>query len=210
MVMMVTMVVIRTIFIALYLSGMELNHKPDAQKRQPVKSVLLVAFFLTFCHSNGMDFLALFEAINDEDLEPNSDLAVLREVLQSVQGRKNFDTRTMKRFGEITGKAHQHRRLKSNALEIEFELVGLSGSARRISEFALQVEDILVTVDLARVKKCEGEGCEALFIDESKNKSRRWCDMAHCGMLRKSKVYYDRHRRVNPVSDSKSKLGAKI
>ena len=157
-----------------------------------------------------MNLDALFEAINDEELEPNSDIAVLRDVLQSVQSRKNFDTKTMKRFGELTGKAHQHRRLKPSALEIEFELIGLSGSARRISEFALQVEDILVTVDLSRVKKCEGEECEALFIDESKNKSRRWCDMAHCGMLRKSKVYYDKHRRVNPVAESKSELGAII
>ena len=156
-----------------------------------------------------MELDALFEAINDETLEPNSDIAVLRDVLQSVTSRKNFDTKTMKRFGELTGKAHQHRLLKPITSEIEFELVGLSASARRISEFALQVEDILVTVDLTRVKKCEGEDCEALFIDESKNKSRRWCAMAHCGMLRKSKVFYDRHRRVTPIVEAETKLGAK-
>ena len=169
----------------------------------------MVAFFWTFCQSSPMELDALFEAINDENLEPNSDIAVLRDVLQSVTSRKNFDTKTMKRFGELTGKAHQHRRLKPSTSEIEFELVGLSPSARRISEFALAVEDILVTIDLSRVKKCEGEGCEALFIDQSKNKSRRWCDMAHCGMLRKSKVFYDKHRRVNPVVSEESKLGAK-
>ena len=152
---------------------------------------------------------ALFEAINDEELEPNSDLAVLRDVLLSVSSRKNFDTRTMKKFGELTGKAHQHRRLKPSSSEIEFELVGLPAGVRTISEFALQVEDILVTVELARVKKCEGEDCEALFIDESKNKSRRWCDMAHCGALRKSKVYYEKHRRVNPVNETRSKVGVK-
>jgi predicted RNA-binding Zn ribbon-like protein len=168
----------------------------------------VVAFFLAICHSFTMNLEALFAAINDEELEPNSDLAVLREVLLSVTTRKNFDTRTMKKFGELTGKAHQHRRLKPSTSEIEFELVGISGSARRISEFALQVEDILVTVDLSRVKMCEGEECEALFVDESKNKSRRWCDMAHCGMLRKSKVFYDKHRRVIPVVEE-TKLGAK-
>jgi len=156
-----------------------------------------------------MDLEPLFEAINDESLEPNSDLAVLREVLVSVTSRKNFDTKTMKRFGELSGKAHQHRRLKPSTSEIEFELVGLSGSARKISEFALQVEEILLTVELSRVKKCEGEDCEALFIDESKNKSRRWCAMAHCGMLRKSKVYYDKHRRVNQIVEEETKLGAK-
>jgi len=156
-----------------------------------------------------MDLTALFAALNEEELEPNSDIAVLREVLQSVATRRNFDTRTMKRFGELTGRAHQHRRLRPSSSQIEFELVGLSTKIRAISEFALLVEELLVTMDLSRVKKCEGEGCESLFIDESKNKSRRWCDMAHCGMLRKSKVFYDKHRRVNPVSGTASKLGAK-
>lgn len=156
----------------------------------------MVVFFWGMWQIGTMDATELFAAINDEELEPNSDVGVLRDVLLSITSRKNFDTRTMKRFGELTGKAHQHRRLKPSTKEISFELVGLSPSARKISEFALQVEEILVTVELARVKKCEGEDCEALFIDESKNKSRKWCDMAHCGMLRKSKIFYDNHRRV--------------
>lgn len=155
-----------------------------------------------------MDTAGLFAAINEEEIEPDSDIAVLRNVLESVVQRKNFDTRIMKRFGELTSKAHQHRRLKPSASKIGFELVGLSGTAKRISEFALQVEEILVTVELERVKKCAGEDCEALFIDESKNKSRKWCDMAHCGMLRKSKVFYDKHRRVNLEVEVKPMLGA--
>ena len=161
-----------------------------------------------------MDRAELFAAINDEALEPNSDLAVLRDVIKSVAYRKNFDTRTMKRFGELTGKAHQHRRLKPSSTNVGFELVGLTGGQRKIAEFALEVEDILVTVELDRIKECEGEDCFELFIDESKNKSKKWCQMAHCGMLKKSKVFYDKHRRVNPVASHdtvsmKSKQGAK-
>lgn len=155
-----------------------------------------------------MDFQGLFEAINAAELEPNSDLVVLRDVLWSVAQKKNFDTKTMKRFGELTGKAHQHRRLQPNSSKIGFELVGISGSARKISELVLLVEEILVTIELERVKKCAGQDCDALFIDESKNKSRKWCDMAHCGALRKSKVFYDKHRRVNPLVDEESTLGA--
>jgi len=151
----------------------------------------------------------LFEAINAEGLEPNSDIGVLREVLQSVASRKNFDTRTMKRFGELTGKAHLHRRLKRSSTDVKFEFVGLPAGERAISEFALLVEDILVTAELDRIKKCEGEDCDQLFIDESKNKSKKWCDMAHCGMLRKSKTFYDKHRRVKPIITSTNKVGAR-
>ena len=169
----------------------------------------MVAFFEAFWHPKPVELQELFDAVNDAGLEPNSDLVVLRDVLQSVAQKKNFDTKTMKRFGELTGKAHQHRRLQPSASKIGFELVGISGNARKISELALLVEEILVTVELDRIKKCMAKDCEALFIDESKNKSRKWCDMAQCGMLRKSKVYYDKHRRVSPASKSKPKLGEK-
>jgi hypothetical protein len=168
----------------------------------------VVAFSVALWQPLDMYSPELFEAINRAGLEPNSDFSILRDVLESVAQKKNFETRVMKRFGELTGKAHQHRRLRPDISKIGFELVGLIGDAKKISEFALEVEDILVSVDLERVKKCAGDGCEALFIDESKNKSRKWCDMAHCGALRKSKVFYDKHRRVNPLVDEESTLGA--
>jgi len=157
-----------------------------------------------------MEISDLFDAINQEELEPNSDLAVIREVLVCVAHRRNFDTRTMKKFGELTGKAHQHRRLKPNSTKVEFELVGLSGGVRRIAELSLLVEELLVNFELDRVKVCAGDDCHHVFMDLSKNKSRKWCDMAHCGTLAKSKTFYDRHLRVNPLADSptESKRGA--
>ena len=156
-----------------------------------------------------MERAELFAAINQEELEPNSDLSVLREVIRCVALRKNFDTKTMKRFGQLTGNAHQHRRLRPNATQIEFELVGLSGGIRKIAELALIVEGLLVTVELDRIKECEGVDCFALFLDESKNKSKKWCAMAHCGMLHKSKVYYDKHRRVVTAATIGSSKGVR-
>lgn len=189
---------------------MELNHNHNQEKKQPAKCLLLVAFLMATCHTFAMELREVFEAINSPDLEPNSDLAVLREVLRSVAYKKNFDTQTMKKFGELTGKAHQHRRLKPSATEVGFELVGLTGGVRKIAELALIVEDILVTSELDRIKECAGEDCDQLFVDESKNKSKKWCDMAHCGMLHKSKTFYDRHRRVSTLPESNSKIGARL
>jgi predicted RNA-binding Zn ribbon-like protein len=39
---------------------------------------------------------------------------------------------------------------------------------------------------LRRVKVCAGEGCDWLFVDTSKNRSRRWCLMRYCGNVGKS------------------------
>jgi len=38
---------------------------------------------------------------------------------------------------------------------------------------------------LDRLKLCAGENCGWLFLDHSKNRSRRWCTMADCGTLTK-------------------------
>jgi predicted RNA-binding Zn ribbon-like protein len=46
---------------------------------------------------------------------------------------------------------------------------------------------------LDRLKQCPAEGCGWLFLDSSKNGSRRWCDMASCG--NRSKVRALRARR---------------
>ena len=50
--------------------------------------------------------------------------------------------------------------------------------------------DLLLSENLSRIKSCGG--CGWLFLDTSKNSSRRWCDMRFCGSQDKSKRYYHR------------------
>lgn len=52
----------------------------------------------------------------------------------------------------------------------------------------------LLTGDMAaRLRACDGDGCGWLFIDESRNRSRRWCDMSDCGNRAKVRRYRTRH-----------------
>lgn len=41
--------------------------------------------------------------------------------------------------------------------------------------------DLLTSPKLDRVKVCAGEGCGWMFLDESRNGSRRWCASGDCG-----------------------------
>lgn len=41
--------------------------------------------------------------------------------------------------------------------------------------------DLLRSSELARLKQCPPTDCRWLFLDRTKNSSRRWCDMATCG-----------------------------
>jgi predicted RNA-binding Zn ribbon-like protein len=53
--------------------------------------------------------------------------------------------------------------------------------------------DILTTEEPRRIKECPA--CGWLFLDHSKNNSRRWCDMQVCGSIDKSKRYYHRKKQ---------------
>jgi predicted RNA-binding Zn ribbon-like protein len=52
---------------------------------------------------------------------------------------------------------------------------------------------LLTSGDVSRLRECGGEGCGWLFLDRSRNRSRRWCTMEDCGNV--SKVRRFRRRR---------------
>jgi predicted RNA-binding Zn ribbon-like protein len=46
----------------------------------------------------------------------------------------------------------------------------------------------------ARIRICEGGNCGWVFLDESRSKRRRWCDMRDCGNRAKAQRYYQQHK----------------
>lgn len=52
--------------------------------------------------------------------------------------------------------------------------------------------DLLVSNKIARVHECAGDTCGWMFIDTSKNHSRRWCDMKDCGNTAKARRHYQK------------------
>lgn len=54
--------------------------------------------------------------------------------------------------------------------------------------------DLLASDDLHRVRECDGSGCTWLFLDGSRNRSRRWCSMESCGNRAKAARHYRRSR----------------
>lgn len=52
--------------------------------------------------------------------------------------------------------------------------------------------DLLTGDDLRYVRECGVGTCRWLFVDRSKNHSRRWCDMKTCGNRIKARKFYRR------------------
>jgi predicted RNA-binding Zn ribbon-like protein len=63
---------------------------------------------------------------------------------------------------------------------------------------AQSAAELLTSEKLGRVKLCAGEGCGWVFLDESRNSSRRWCDSRDCGNRERVRRHLARKRASNP------------
>jgi predicted RNA-binding Zn ribbon-like protein len=59
---------------------------------------------------------------------------------------------------------------------------------------ARSAAELLTSPKLGGVKVCGGEGCGWMFLDESRNASRRWCDSRDCGNRERVRKYLARKR----------------
>lgn len=86
----------------------------------------------------------------------------------------------------------QHRRLIWRGGRWEWRVMP-AGMLERPAQVVLDdALDLLASE--AHVGKCHGDRCGWLFLDTSKNHSRRWCSMDSCGNRAKSQRHYERHR----------------
>jgi predicted RNA-binding Zn ribbon-like protein len=59
---------------------------------------------------------------------------------------------------------------------------------------ALSVDDLICSPSLAFVRQCDGDACGWLFVDTSKSRRRRWCDMSDCGNRAKARAFSERQK----------------
>jgi predicted RNA-binding Zn ribbon-like protein len=67
--------------------------------------------------------------------------------------------------------------------------------AQVIWPVARSAGELLISDKLSRVRECADErGCGYLFVDMSRNRSRRWCSMEACGNRAKAQRHYQRQK----------------
>lgn len=62
---------------------------------------------------------------------------------------------------------------------------------------ARSAAELLTSQELGRVRQCADalDGCGWLFVDATRNRSRRWCDMRDCGNRAKVRRFLERQRQ---------------
>jgi predicted RNA-binding Zn ribbon-like protein len=75
--------------------------------------------------------------------------------------------------------------------------------ADRVTQDAV---DLLCEIDVTRLGRCpvEDGGCGWLFLDHSRNRSRRWCAMGDCGNGAKARRLTERRRVTRAHTTSRS------
>ena len=68
----------------------------------------------------------------------------------------------------------------------------------------LSAADLLTSGELRAVRECAAANCSWLFLDTTRNRRRRWCDMRVCGNRAKARRHYERKKRpaAAPASHS--------
>jgi predicted RNA-binding Zn ribbon-like protein len=68
--------------------------------------------------------------------------------------------------------------------------------------------ELLTSNELDRVRVCGASNCDWLFLDESRSRSRQWCNMAVCGNRAKARRFYRRKRALKRRGSRASRRSA--
>jgi predicted RNA-binding Zn ribbon-like protein len=63
---------------------------------------------------------------------------------------------------------------------------------RIAAQASFAVADLVRLRETARLRRCEAPDCDAVFVDLSKNRSRRYCDTGNCGNRQHVAAYRER------------------
>jgi predicted RNA-binding Zn ribbon-like protein len=100
---------------------------------------------------------------------------------------------TLDGLSESLGEWYRFARLVPSGESLQWTYAGADGLAHPLWEVARAAARLLTSPGLARVRACASVECGWWFLDETKNGSRRWCDMKSCGNREKLR----RFRRVH-------------
>jgi predicted RNA-binding Zn ribbon-like protein len=101
-------------------------------------------------------------------------------------------------------RAQQHATLAADDRGIRWRWVSPTDLERPLWEVARSAVETLTTGEAIRVGVCrhDTDGCGWVFLDATKNGSRRWCGMADCGTRAKSRRLTERRRQARGGSQA--------
>jgi predicted RNA-binding Zn ribbon-like protein len=111
----------------------------------------------------------------------------LREALTSTEPRRQQAIQLL--WPQLTA-ALRHVRPEGLPLQLTIELHEPDDLTRKLALLALQ---FLTSEDVRLVNVCADRDCGWVFLDRSRNRTRRWCSSGDCGNRNRVRRYNARH-----------------
>lgn len=89
----------------------------------------------------------------------------------------------------------------SGTLETHIDIEGLDDLLLRIADVT---RTLLVQRNTLRLRCCDGDDCDWLYIDQSKAGRRRWCDTRTCGNAARVRRFRKSGKAIRPARDPHS------
>ncbi len=120
---------------------------------------------------------------------------ILHELFTEIMAGKAVRKSAVKVVNEMLQNQNGYAELRqtSNGFEKYFR-TDYQAPRQLFAPIAASATDLLCYGNLNLLKKCESENCVLYFYDTTKNHSRRWCAMAHCGNRAKANAFYKRKK----------------
>ena len=115
-------------------------------------------------------------------------------VFSAIAQERNAPADDLELISEFARRALQHRSVSRANGGYRWEWHGNNVLERILWPMSQAAADLLTSDELRIVRYCEAPDCEWLFMDHSRNRSRRWCDMTTCGNRQKARRHYQRSR----------------
>jgi len=115
------------------------------------------------------------------------------EVFAAVAGSRAPRKRDIKLIEEMASQAMTHRQLVAAGDGYHWEWKYDRGEMLWyvLWPIAASAAELLTSDRVTQVRECEAKTCAWLFLDQTRNHSRRWCDMSACGNREKARRYYE-------------------
>ena len=94
------------------------------------------------------------------------------------------------RLNQEVQTALEHRRLEASPGSLRWEWVDDDELTAPLWRIAKSAADLLSSPEVQSIRECAEETCGWLFVDRSRNRARRWCDMKTCGNRAKARRHY--------------------
>lgn len=119
----------------------------------------------------------------------------ISDIFYAVVGKKPVPGPALARLNKYVQESARHLKLFPGKGRFEWKFdPGVDDPYAPIWPIARDAAELMASDRLEFIRACASKSCEWLFLDESKNHRRRWCDMTKCGNRAKAKRFYVRQK----------------